>query len=111
MKKRDFSNSSTFYNCRNTPSRNLAENNWLKMKIPNSGLNVFLSGSTGRVYQLQDRSMCRMQYLHYPTLENTRSFIKRIAKRKKKGFFILFLHLLQLPWIRPSRNLAKKKTV
>ena len=56
MKKRDFSNSSTFYNCRNTPSRNLAENNWQKMKIPNSGLNVFLSGSTGRVYQLQDRS-------------------------------------------------------
>ena len=86
MKKRDFSNSSTFYNCRNTPSRNLAENNWQKMKIPNSGLNVFLSGSTGRVYQLQDRSSCRMRYLHYPTLENTRSFIKRIAKRKKKDF-------------------------
>ena len=86
MKKRDFSNSSTFYNCRNTPSRNLAENNWQKMKILNSGLNVFLSGSTGRVYQLQDSSSCRMRYLYYPTLENTRSFIKRIAKRKKKDF-------------------------
>ena len=68
------------------PSRNLAEKNWQKLKIPNSGLSVFLSGSTGRVYQLQDRSSCRMHYLHYPTLENTRSFIKRIAKRKKKDF-------------------------
>ena len=57
------------------PSRNFAEKNE-KMKIPNSGLNVFLSGSTGRVYQLQDRSSCRMRYLHYPTLENTRSVMK-----------------------------------
>ena len=69
------------------PSRNLAEKNWQKMKIPNSGLNVFLSGSTGRVYQLQVRSSCRMRYLHYSTLENTRSFIKRIAKRIKKKDF------------------------
>ena len=67
------------------PSRNLAEK-LTKNEIPNSGLNVFLSGSTGRVYQLQDRSSCRMRYLHYPTLENTRSFIKRIGKRKKKDF-------------------------
>ena len=76
-KKKDFSNSSTCYNCRNTPSRNLAEKKTdTKMKIPNSGLNVFLSGSIGRVYQLQDRSSCRMRYLHYPTLENTRSVMK-----------------------------------
>ena len=67
------------------PSRNLAEK-LTKNEIPNSGLNVFLSGSTGKVYQLQDRSSCRMRYLHYPTLENTRSFIKRIGIRKKKDF-------------------------
>ena len=66
------------------------------------------AAQAGTVYQLQDRSWCRMRYLHYPTLKNTRSFIKRIAKQKKKGFF-QFLHLLQLPWIRPSRNLAEKK--
>ena len=88
-KNKIFSNSSTCYNC---PKYALAaiwqKKNWLKMKIPNSGLNVFLSGSTCRVYQLQDRSLWRMRYLHYPTLENTRSFIKRIAKRKKNGFFL-----------------------
>ena len=77
------------------------------MKIPNSGLNVFLSGSTGRVYQLQDRSSCRMRYLHYPTLENTRSFIKIIAKRKKKRISLI-PPLVTTAEIRPSRNLAEK---
>ena len=52
------------------------QKNWQKMKIPNVGLNVFPSGSADRVYQLQDRSSCRMRYLHYPTLENTRSIMK-----------------------------------
>ena len=85
-KKKDFSNFSTCYNCRNTPYPQFGRKNWQKMKIPNSGLNVFLSGSTGRVYQLQVCSSCRMRYLHYPTLENTRSFIKRIGIRKKKDF-------------------------
>ena len=46
------------------------------MKIPNPGLSVFLSASAGRVYELQVRSPCRMRYLHYPTLENTRSIKK-----------------------------------
>ena len=49
------------------------------MKVPNSGLNLFLGGSAGRVYELQDRSPCRMRYLHYPTLENTRSVMKLLT--------------------------------
>ena len=77
------------------------------MKIPNSGLNVFLSGSTGRVYQLQDRSSCRMRYLHYPTLENSHSFIKRIAKRKKKRISLIPPPVTTAE-IRPSRNFAEK---
>ena len=88
------------------PSRNLAEKTDKKMKIPNSGLNVFLSGSTGRVYQLQDRSPCRMRYLHYSTLENTRSFIKRISKQKKK--ISLIPPPVTAAEISPSRNLAEK---
>ena len=76
------------------------------MKIPNSGLNVFLSGSTGRVYQLQVRSSSRMRYLHYSTLENTRSFIKRIAKQKKK--ISLIPPPVTAAEISPSRNLAEK---
>ena len=89
------------------PSGNLAEKNWQKMKIPNSGLSVFTSGSTGRIYQLQDRSLCRMRYLHYPTLENTRSFIKIIAKRKKR--ISLIPSPVTTAEIRPSRNLTEKK--
>ena len=88
------------------PSGNLAEKNWQKMKIPNSGLSVFTSGSTGRIYQLQDRSSCNMRYLHYPTLENTRSFIKIIAKRKKR--ISLIPPPVTTAEIRPSRNLAEK---
>ena len=76
IKKKDFSNSSTCYNCRNTPQPQFGRKKLTKNEIPNSGLNVFLSGSTGRVYQLQDRSSCRMRYLHHPTLENTRSVMK-----------------------------------
>ena len=64
------------------PSRILAEK---LTKNENSGLNVFLSGSAGRAYQLQDYSSCRMRYLHYPTLENTRSI-----KRYKLGLMWLF---------------------
>ena len=79
------------------------------MKIPNSGLNVFLSGSTGRVYKLQVRSSCRMRYLHYSTLENTRSFIKKIAKRKKKKISLIPPPVTTAE-IRPSRNLAEKLT-
>ena len=105
-KKKDFSNSSTCYNCRNTPQRQFGRKNWQKMKIPNSGLSVFTSGSTGRVYQLQDRSSCRMRYLHYPTLETTRSFIKIIAKRKKR--ISLIPPPVTTAEIRPSRNLAEK---
>ena len=88
------------------PSRNLAEK-LTKNEIPNSGLNVFLSGSTGRVYQLQVRSSCRMRYLHYSTLENTRSFIKRIAKRIKKNISLIPPPVTTAE-IRPSRNLAEK---
>ena len=46
------------------------------MKISNFGLNVLLSDSAGRVHQLKDRSSCSKQYLHYPTLEKTRSIKK-----------------------------------
>ena len=82
------------------------QKNWPKMKIPNLGFSVFLRDSVSRVYQLQDRSSCRMRSLHYSTLEYTRSFIKIIAKRKKKIFLIP--PPVTAAEIRPSRNLAEK---
>ena len=54
------------------------------MKIPNAGFKMFLSGSAGRVYQLQNCSSCRMRYLHYPTLENTCS-IKKLRTHATAG--------------------------
>ena len=90
------------------PSRNLAEKTDKKWKFQILVSTEFLSGSTGRVYQLQVRSSCRMWYLHYSTLENTRSFIKRIAKRKKK--ISLIPPPVTTAEIRPSRNLAEKLT-
>ena len=78
------------------------------MKIPNLGFSVFLRGSVSRVYQLQDRSSCRMRSLHYSTLEYTRSFIKIIAKRKKKKIFLIPPPVTTAE-IRPSRNLAETK--
>ena len=59
---------------------------WQKKTDKKWKFQILVSTCTGRVYQLQDRSSCRMRYLHYPTLENTRSFIKRIGIRKKKDF-------------------------
>ena len=53
------------------PSRNLAEKTDKKWKFQ-----ILVSTCTGRVYQLQVCSSCRMRYLHYPTLENTRSVMK-----------------------------------
>ena len=88
------------------PSSNWHKN-WPKMKIPNLGYSVFLRGSVSRVYQLQDRSSCRMRSLHYSTLEYTRSFIKIIAKRKKKKIFLIPPPVTTAE-IRPSRNLAEK---
>ena len=83
------------------------QKNWPKMKIPNLGFSVFLRGSVSRVYQLQVRSSSRMRYLHYSTLEYTRSFIKRIAKRKRKKIFLIPPPFTTAE-IRPSRNLAGK---
>ena len=48
------------------------------MKIPNSGLKVFQSGSAGRVYEMLDRSLWSQGYLWALML----FFIQSIAKRK-----------------------------
>ena len=66
--------SSTSYNCLDMPKLQFGRKT---TKNENSKFwSQLLSGSAGRVYDLQYRSSCRMRNLHYPTLGNTRSIEK-----------------------------------